>query len=187
MWPGISTRPVSPAIRASSRASSRRVASGFSTSTCLSASSARARKRVVGLRRGRHDHGLHGGVLEHRVQLAHAPAPRGGGGRTRRSRAGSLSHSARSSQLRALGDVAREVRPPVAVADDRDADRRLAARAALGPAVCARSALPLCGASASQATPWRPRTTGSVRARMRRSSSSEAPSAYSMSKRTISS
>ena len=80
-------------------------------------------QRVVGLRRGGQEDCLDAVVAQHRVELAE-----GGRIRVALPESAKLRRVAVAQRLQAklgvLGEIAREVGPPVATADDRRADRR---------------------------------------------------------------
>ena len=119
---------------------------------------------VVGVRRGGDRHRFDPRVGERRVEVALDPDA-GMAAAEVFGAAFVLLAEPHQAELRALDDVADDVRSPVAVADDHGAD-------------CS------CWVHAA---PFLLRTTHGVLTRIERSSPSERRSAYSMSRRTISS
>ena len=158
----------------SSSASPDDAASGFSTKTCLPASSAAQRELVVRRDRRRDRDGLDRPDRA-RTSSSDVVAPNGRVAARRRLRGAPRrrSQTATSSASRQLVEVAHEVRAPVAEPDDRDAARDAGGRPVrhrcVLPSRCRRHAVPSCvagaGAASGRAGGGRGRATSRARTR----------------------
>ena len=94
---------------------------GFSTMTCLPARSAASGQVVMRRDRSGDQHGVDGGVVDQRAWVLMQRKARIALASARQRRSREIGDAGKAAAVR-LGDAAREVRPPIAVADDTDTD-----------------------------------------------------------------